>query len=89
MPEICRFDGITLDMYAFDTDRHKSPHIHVFYRDAKYVYGFDGEVIEKKGNIPGRQQRKIKTWILARQIYLLEDWDRAVQGLPILEIEPL
>lgn len=89
MPEICRFNGITIDMYAFDTDRHKSPHIHVFYRDAKYVYGLDGEVIEKKGNIPGKQRREIQEWIFARQIHLLEDWDRAIQGLPIYKIDPL
>ena len=92
MPEICRWDNgnINIDMYSFDNKKHKKPHIHVFYKDeAEYVYGLDGEVIEKEGNIPKKQRIEILNWINIRQTELRREWNNAINGLEINKIDPL
>ena len=37
MPSISSFYGIIVRMYFSDTDKHKMPHIHVFYAEDEAV----------------------------------------------------
>lgn len=45
MPTISMFYGIIIKMYAFDTQLHRLPHIHVEYAEAEAVFQIpDGEL---------------------------------------------
>jgi len=53
MPEICRFYGIIIRMYAETGAQHHSPHFHAYYQNDAIVYD-----IEKMGTITGSLPRK-------------------------------
>jgi hypothetical protein len=36
MGELARFKGLIVDIYWFDNDQHKTPHIHAEYGETKY-----------------------------------------------------
>jgi len=62
MPTISMFYGILVSMYAFDTAKHRLPHIHVRYKEFKVVLGIsDGELIER--SLPNRQMKLVQAWV--------------------------
>ncbi len=88
MPEIARFFGIIIRMYAESGAPHHSPHFHVYYQDAVAIYGIDPiELIS--GSLPRRQQRFAEAWAELHQDELLANWERLQAGHPPAKVAPL
>jgi hypothetical protein len=88
MPIICFFHGLYISMYFFDDKIHHLPHIHVNFNDCEAVYSIPlGNRID--GEMPRRKERLIVKWIGLNQCELMENWSRAIAGLPLKFIEPL
>ena len=88
MPEIARFFGIIIRMYAESGAPHQSPHFHVYYQDAVAIYGIDPiELIS--GSLPRRQQRFAEAWAELHQDELLANWERLQAGRPPAKVAPL
>ena len=88
MPEIARFFGIIVRMYAEPNAPHHRPHFHAYYQDTVAVLGIDSiELIA--GELPRRQQRLVEAWAELHQDELQADWERLQSGRPPLRIEPL
>ncbi len=88
MPEITRFFGIIVRMYAEAGEQHHRPHFHAYYQENVVVYGIDG-VEALAGSLPRRQQQLVEAWAELHQQELLENWDRLQQGRAPRSIEPL
>lgn len=88
MPEISRFFGIIIRMFAEPQAPHHRPHFHAYYQDAAAVLGIDPvELIS--GGLPRTQQRLVEAWAEIHKAELLADWERLQAGQPPLKIEPL
>ena len=88
MPEISRFFGIIIRMFAEPAAQHHRPHFHAYYQDAAAVFSFDTvEVLG--GELPQRQRRLVEAWAEIHQSELLEDWQRLQAGRPPFKIDPL
>lgn len=88
MPELARFYGIIIRMYAEADVQHHRPHLHAYYQNHVLVFGIDtNEVIE--GALPRSQQRLVEAWAELHQGELLENWERLQAGEPPLKIVPL
>ncbi len=88
MPEIARFLGIIIRMYAEPGAPHHRPHFHAYYQDAVGVYAVD--TIELIGSaLPRRQHRLVEAWAELHQEELLANWDRLQAGQPPERIDPL
>lgn len=88
MPEIARFFGIIIRMFAEPSGPHHRPHFHAYYQDDVGIFAIDGlELIG--GSLPRRQQRLVEAWAEIHQRELLDDWERLQAGRPPLKIEPL
>lgn len=85
MPEISLFLGIRITMNWND---HNPPHFHVEYGDYKALVAIkEGFVF--RGFLPNRQLRFVLAWCEMHRDELLENWERARQGLEMLPIPPL
>ena len=72
MPEICRFGGIIIYMYA---DDHLPPHFHAKHSgDEAQVSIRDCAVI--RGRLSPRAQRQVVAWAKQRTAELEKAWDR-------------
>jgi hypothetical protein len=88
MPELSRFFGIIIRMYAEINEPHHNSHFHAYYQDQVAVYNIDTiEVIS--GTLPKRQQRLVEAWAELHKAELLADWDRLQEGRKPLPIDPL
>ena len=88
MPEIARFFGIIVRMYAEAEESHHRPHFHAYYQESVAVYGID--FIEKiAGGLPRRQERLVEAWAELHQAELAANWDRLQNGRLPSRIEPL
>ncbi len=88
MPEISRFFGIIIRMYAEPNAPHHRPHFHAYYQGDVGVYAIDTiELIA--GQLPRRQQRLIEAWIELHHEELLTDWERLQAGRAPFKIDPL
>ncbi len=88
MPEIARFLGIVIRMYAEPGSPHHRPHFHAYYQDAVGIFGIDSiELIG--GALPRRQQRLVEAWAELHQEELLANWALLQAGQPPRRIEPL
>ncbi len=88
MPEISRFFGIIIRMYAEPNAPHHRPHFHAYYQGDVGVYTIDTiELIA--GQLPRRQQRLIEAWIELHHEELLTDWERLQSGQAPFKIAPL
>ena len=85
MPELCRFYGIVIRMYARD---HGPPHFHAEYSDHEALVAIDG-FDEMRGRLPPRARRLVVEWASLHQDELREAWDRAQRMEPPGKIEPL
>ena len=86
MPELSRFYGIIIAMYAKD---HTPPHFHAFYGEYKAVFDVEtGEIIE--GNLPRRAVRLVQDWSEIHKRELIENWNESLKDNPnFKKIEPL
>jgi hypothetical protein len=88
MPELSRFFGIIIRMYAELGTPHHLPHFHAYYQEDVAIYSFD-PVDLMAGSLPRRQQRLVMAWAELHQAELLADWERLQAGQRPLPIEPL
>jgi hypothetical protein len=88
MPEICRFFGIIIRMFAEPGGRHHLPHFHAYYGDADAVFSIDP--IERVGGfLPRRQTRLVEAWAEIHQEELRADWARLLRREQPAPIDPL
>ncbi|MDI6793911.1 MAG: DUF4160 domain-containing protein [bacterium] len=88
MPEIVRFFGIIIRMYAEFNLSHHRPHFHAYYQNAVAIYSIDSiELIG--GSLPRRQQRLVEAWAELHQDELLANWERLQAGRPPVKVAPL
>ena len=88
MPELARFFGIIVSMYAELGAPHHQPHFHAYYQNQSAVYGIDPvEMIN--GSLSRRQQRLVEAWAELHQGELLENWERLQAGQFPFKIAPL
>jgi Domain of unknown function (DUF4160) len=88
MPEIARFFGIIIRMFAEPAAPHHRPHFHAYYQDGVGIFAIDTiELIG--GSLPRRQQRFVEAWAEIHQSELLAGWERLQAGRPPFKIEPL
>ena len=88
MPELARFLGIIIRMYAEPSAPHHRPHFHAYYQDAVGIYSIDTiELIS--GALPRRQHRLVEAWAELHQDELLANWERLQAGQPPRKIDPL
>jgi len=85
MPELCRFRGIVITIYA---DDHLGPHFHARYgeHDAQIAIG-SAEVIA--GYLPRNARRQVLRWAIVRRGELIEAWNKAQRGEHPGKIAPL
>lgn len=88
MPELSRFFGIIIRMYAELGTPHHQPHFHAYYQDDVAIYSLD-PIDLIAGSLPRRQQRLVIAWAELHQAELLADWERLQAGQRPLPIEPL
>jgi hypothetical protein len=88
LPELSRFHGIIIRMFAEPSAPHHRPHFHAYYQNAVAVFGIRPlEVIG--GVLPQRQQRLVEAWAELHEGELLENWDRLQRGQLPYRISPL
>lgn len=88
MPELSRFFGIIVRMFAEAGEPHHTAHFHAYYQDHIGVFGID-PVELLAGSFPRRQQRLVEAWAELHQQELLQDWERLQSGQRPLPIDPL
>ncbi|MCL2630269.1 MAG: DUF4160 domain-containing protein [Firmicutes bacterium] len=87
MPELSRFEGITVSMYFDDKQKHHKPHIHARCGEHEIVVGLDGELLE--GEFPKKKLVLLQSWLILYENELYMAWNNAVRNLPIVKINPL
>ena len=88
MPEISRFFGIIVRMFAEPETPHHRPHFHAYYQNQAAVIGIDTiEVIG--GSLSQRETRLVEAWTELHQGELLENWERLQSGQLPYKIAPL
>ena len=87
MPELCRFQGITITMLFKDIKQHNKPHIHVTYGEYGASVGIDGELLG--GSLPSKQFKLVQAWLILHEEELYTAWNNAVQGQPFDKLPPL
>ena len=84
VPVISRFLGIAIAMLYRD---HDPPHFHAVYGDFEITVTIrEGGVT---GRFPRRARRHVLEWLLLHRAELLENWERARRGEPLVSIPPL
>lgn len=88
MPEIARFFGIIIRMFAEPGAPHHRAHFHAYYQNEVGIFAIDSiELIG--GELPPRQRRLVEAWAEIHHDELLEDWERLQRGRLPFKIEPL
>ena len=69
-------------------DEHNPPHFHATY--CEYTITIDIKTgVPIKGDFPNRQLKFVKEWCKIHREELLENWNKAQNGLPLNHIDPL
>ena len=88
MPELSRFFGIVIRMFAEAGGSHHIPHFHAYYQEHDATFSIDPiEMIA--GSLPQRHIRLVEAWAELHQDELRSDWSRLQRGEPPEPIEPL
>ncbi|MEO8681393.1 MAG: DUF4160 domain-containing protein [Vicinamibacterales bacterium] len=88
MPEISRFYGIVIRMFAEAGGRHHRPHFHAIYQDHAAAFAID--TLEMLGGeLPIPQWRLVEDWAKLHRAELLDDWTLLRSGQPPVKIDPL
>jgi hypothetical protein len=85
MPRISAFYGIVIWMYWQD---HQPPHFHAKYGNFEVIIAID-DLSVFAGKLPARALGLVIEWASMHQQELLENWQLALQHLPLKTIEPL
>lgn len=84
MPEISRFYGIIIAMFAKD---HNPPHIHVKYGNYQITITIEKETVI--GDIPDSVLKKTTVWLNIHKQELMKNWELLQNGEKANKIEPL
>lgn len=84
MPEVSRFYGIVI--YIFYDD-HNPPHFHAEYAGFRAIITMNDGIV--KGQMPKRALKLIFEWMEIHHDQLMENWELAIKGEPLKNIEPL
>lgn len=85
MPRVSAFFGIVIAMYYND---HSPPHFHAGYQGAEAQISIESlEIL--RGSLPRRALALVLEWAVLHREALRIDWEKARQGLPLDQIEPL
>jgi len=88
MPELSRFFGIIIRMYAEPGAPHHQPHFHAYYQNDSAVFSIETlEIIG--GNLSTKERRLVEAWAELHRGELLENWERLQSGNLPLKIAPL
>jgi Domain of unknown function (DUF4160) len=88
VPELSRFFGIVIRMFAEAGASHHSPHFHAYYQDSVGIFSIDPvEMIA--GAFPRRQRRLVEAWSELHEDELSAAWRRLQEGRKPVPIEPL
>ena len=88
MPEISRFFGIVIRMFAESGGVHHLSHLHARAGSDTAVYSIvDGARLG--GSLPLAKERLVLAWIELHREELEENWSRLQTGRPPLRIDPL
>jgi hypothetical protein len=85
MPRICYFLGITIAMFY---NEHQPPHFHIKYAEIEATMQIETLGL-LSGNLPRRVHALVLEWASLHRDELFTNWEKARQGLPLEEIEPL
>jgi hypothetical protein len=88
MPELARFFGIIIRMFAEPAGPHHRPHFHAYYQDDIGIFAID-RIEAIAGELPLKQRRLVEAWAEIHQAELLTAWRRLQAGRPPEKIEPL
>jgi Domain of unknown function (DUF4160) len=88
MPELSRFFGIIIRMYAEAGGPHHLPHFHAYYQEQVAIYGID-PIDLIAGSLPRQQQRFVEAWAELHQAKLRTSWECLQEGRVPGKIEPL
>lgn len=88
MPELARFFGIIIRMFAEPGAPHHRPHFHAYYQNHMAVFSIDS-VEMLSGTFPRKQRRLVEAWAELHQGELLENWERLQAGQLPYKIAPL
>jgi Domain of unknown function (DUF4160) len=88
VPELSRFFGIIIRMFAEPGSPHHAAHFHAYCQDEVGIFTIDPiELIA--GSLPRRQRRLVEAWAELHQAELIADWQRLQEGRSPAPIEPL
>ncbi len=88
MPEISRFFGIIIRIFAEPGSPHHRPHFHAYYQNQVGVFSID--VIDLiGGGLPLHERRLVEAWAELHQGELLENWERLQAGQLPYKVAPL
>ena len=88
MPEISRFFGVVIRMFAEPGSPHHLPHFHAYYQNAGGVFSITPiELIG--GALPRREQRLVEAWAEVHGNELIENWERLQVGRRAFKVAPL
>jgi hypothetical protein len=85
MPSISHFFGVVIYMYYND---HLPPHFHAEYGEFEAVYVID-TLNTLRGQLPRRAHAMVIEWASDHRAELKDNWVRAREELPLVDIEPL
>ncbi|HEY1949916.1 MAG TPA: DUF4160 domain-containing protein [Bryobacteraceae bacterium] len=88
MPELSRFFGIIIRMFAEAGSPHHIAHFHAYHQDQVGIFSID-PVDLIAGSLSGRQKRLVEAWAELHQAELIADWNKLRQGRHPSPIEPL
>ena len=88
MAVLSMFYGIIVSIYYLDNKQHFQPHVHVKYQEYEAVISVpEGNVID--GNLPANKLKLVEAWIEIHQDELIANWELAINGNSVFQIEPL
>lgn len=88
MPELSRFHGIVVRMFAEADVPHHRPHFHAYYQEHAVSISLDTiEVLA--GALPRKQQRLVEAWAELHQGELQTAWQQLTEGTVPPRIDPL
>lgn len=82
MPELARFDGIIIRLYAEAGGQHHTAHFHAYYGEMRAVYAIS-PVGLMEGELPNTQHHKVMRWAAQHQRELQAAWDDLQAGRTI------
>lgn len=75
-------------MYWERQAKHHAPHFHAVYNEFECVFRLP-DLIIITGKLPVRAEKMVITWAKEHKSELIENWDRIMKNMPLINIEPL